>query len=78
MSEPLTREELEHTLNLIVDHSLRAWKSCDEIQMILDHDALQRQQLAMAQAQWTATNAQYESAAKAVTRLTTALREAQP
>lgn len=44
MSE-LTREQVKHTLNLIVDHSLRAWKSHDEMQLILDHDAALRKQL---------------------------------
>jgi chromosome segregation ATPase len=42
MSDSLTREQVERTLNLIVDHSLRCWKSSDEVQMILDHDAALR------------------------------------
>jgi hypothetical protein len=46
MSDSLTREQVERTLNLIVDHSLRCWKSSDEVQMILDHDAALRAQLA--------------------------------
>ena len=40
---------MEHTLQLIIDHSLRAWKSSDEVQMILDHDAALRAQLTEAQ-----------------------------
>ena len=53
MSEPLTRKQVEHTLQLIIDHSLRAWKSSDEVQMILDHDAALRTQHEADQARIT-------------------------
>lgn len=40
---------------------------------LLQHDAALRDRIAQQQDQWRKTNAQYESAAKAVTRLTTQL-----
>ena len=45
----LSRAQVAHTLALIVDHSLRAWASRDEVQMILDHDAALRARLAQVE-----------------------------
>ena len=44
-----------------------------DAQRLLDEHAALRAQLAAKDEQWAKTNAQYESAAKAVTRLTTEL-----
>ena len=60
MSKPLSRKQVGRTLDLIVDHSLRAWKSSDEVRMILDTDAAQRQQVADLTAQLAGAVQKYQ------------------
>lgn len=67
----LTREQYEK----LVQHHTIGWGQHSKVNPLLDHDAAQRRTLAQqAQRivelgdQWRKTNAQYESAAKAVTR----------
>jgi len=71
----LTREQVERTLNLIVDHSLRCWKSSDEVQMILDHDAALRAQLAQVTQQLADVSNRLEGANNRFERDQTRLAE---